>query len=302
MLRGLPAPLIGLLTGSVVLIHITAVFVLLVLPPALLKLLVPHPPLRRRCSLAMNKAGYIWGRNLYWIIRVLHSPRWRIEGVSEVVPGRSYFLICNHQSWADIIVLAAIMQDRIPFFRFFIKYELLWVPIIGFACWAMDCPFMKRHSKAAIARNPQLALEDIQTTRESCRKLREIPVTMVDFVEGTRFSPKKQAAQGAEFTNLLRPKSGGAALVLNSMGDQLHGLLDMTIVYPQGAPSDFWQFLCGRLDPLHVDIRQRPIPPELCSGDYLHDTEYRSRFQAWLNGLWIEKDVLISRIHARDRG
>lgn len=301
MLRWLPRPLLGLVTGAVILIHLIGIFTFLFLPPLVLKALSPTARLRRRCSLAMSRVGHIWGRHLHWIFQTLHRPQWRLEGVAEVEPAHSYLLICNHQSWADIMILAAITQDRIPFFRFFIKYELLWVPIIGVACWGMDCPFMKRPNRKAIQRNPALADADLRATRIACEKLRGLPVTIVNYVEGTRYTAAKAEAQNTPYSYLLKPKSGGVALVLNSMSDQLEGLLDVTMVYPDGIHPGLWAFLCGRLDPVHIHVQQREIPRELCQGDYRNDPEYRVRIQSWLSGIWQDKDARIAAIHANAR-
>jgi 1-acyl-sn-glycerol-3-phosphate acyltransferase len=41
-------------------------------------------------------------------------------------------------------VLQRIFHGRIPFLKFFLKQELIWVPVIGLAWWALDFPFMKR--------------------------------------------------------------------------------------------------------------------------------------------------------------
>ncbi len=299
VLKRWPRPLIGLITGAVIAVHLVLVFTLLFTPPMLLKLVAPDRRLRHRCGLAMSAVGQLWGRGVWFIVRTLHAPRWVLKGFENIDSERSYLLIGNHQSWADIMLLAAIVQDRIPFFRFFIKYELLWVPIIGVACWAMDCPFMKRPNREAIRRNPALAEEDLRTTRIACERLRGLPVTIVNYVEGTRYTAAKHAAQQSPYRHLLKPKSGGVALTLNAMADQFECLLDLTIVYPPGVTPDLWSFLCGDLDPVHFELLRRPIPPEVASGDYRGDPDYRARVQHWLNRIWTDKDALIARVQQR---
>ena len=51
------------------------------------------------------------------------------------------------------------------------------------------------------------------------------------------------------------------------MGEQFEALIDVTIFYPDGAPT-FFQFLEGRMKRVVVKIRELPIQPELIGGDY----------------------------------
>jgi 1-acyl-sn-glycerol-3-phosphate acyltransferase len=205
-------------------------------------------------------------------------------------------VLSNHQSWVDIPVLQKVLNRRIPFQRFFLKDSLKWVPVLGLAWWALDFPFMKRASKSQIQKRPELARRDLETARRACAKFREIPVSVMNFVEGTRANAKKLAESG--YRHLLKPKSGGVAQVMNSMGELLDGIVDVTIVYPQGRPS-IVDLFAGKVREIRVDLRLRPVPRELLGGDYENDRAYRARFQQWLNGLWAEKDARIDALLAQ---
>jgi 1-acyl-sn-glycerol-3-phosphate acyltransferase len=189
---------------------------------------------------------------------------------------------------------------HIPFLRFFLKKELIYVPVIGFACWALDMPFMKRHSKEAIAAHPELRRQDLEATRRACDKYRRIPVTVVNFLEGTRFSPAKRDARGSPYRNLLRPKAAGLSFALSAMGDQFAGVIDVTIGYaatPGGRKrSLLWSFLCGDQRNIHVRARLLPVPAELLNGDYQDDPVFRERFQSWVNELWARKDAELDQL------
>ena len=78
------------------------------------------------------------------------------------------------------------------------------------------------------------------------------------------------------------------ALVLDTLGETLTSLLDVTIVYPHHNAT-FWELLSGRLDRISVHVEERPIPDELRSGDS-SDREYRARLRAWIDAIWAEKD------------
>ena len=90
----------------------------------------------------------------------------------------------------------------------------------------------------------------------------------------------------------LRALVGAALVALATMGDQFEAMLDVTLVYPRGAPT-FWDLLSGRLDAVMVRVQPRPIPGDLVAGDPQADPELRARTAAWIERQWGEKDVLI---------
>jgi 1-acyl-sn-glycerol-3-phosphate acyltransferase len=204
-----------------------------------------------------------------------------------------YLVLCNHASWVDIPVLQAVTNRRIPALRFFLKQELIYVPILGLAWWALDFPFMKRHSRAEIEKNPALRGQDLEATRRACERYKKMPVSVMNFVEGTRFTQAKHDAQQSPFRNLLKPRAGGVGAVLDAMGTNLRSVLDATIVYPTEKPPTMFDLLAGRIGKVEVHIVERPIP-QLGPGDYESDEAYRERCRQWINSLWTEKDALIA--------
>ena len=206
-----------------------------------------------------------------------------------------YLVLANHQSWVDILVLQKVFNRRIPLLRFFLKRQLFWVPLLGLAWWALDFPFMGRYSKREIARNPELGKRDMEATRRACAKFVDIPVSVMNFVEGTRYTPDKHASQASPYRHLLKPKSGGVAFVLDAMGQGLHAIVDVTIAYPGGRPS-MMDLMANRVPQVVVQVRQRPIPGELVEGDYQSDRAFRARFQQWMNGVWQDKDADLDRL------
>jgi 1-acyl-sn-glycerol-3-phosphate acyltransferase len=163
--------------------------------------------------------------------------------------------------------------------------------VLGLAWWALDFPFMKRYSKAYLEKHPEKTGKDVEITRKACRKFQTIPVSIMNFVEGTRFTPRKHLGQSSPYAHLLRPKAAGIALVLATMGERIHRILNVTIAYPQGEKG-FWAFLCGGINEIKIRLEALPIDGELM-GDYFQDSEFRAGFQEWLNDLWKEKDLLL---------
>ncbi|HEX6364259.1 MAG TPA: acetyltransferase, partial [Albitalea sp.] len=186
---------------------------------------------------------------------------------------------------------------RIPLLKFFLKQQLIYVPVIGLAWWALDFPFMQRHDKRALRRDPKRLSEDADATRRACEKFRLVPTSVMNFAEGTRFTPEKHRQQESPYRHLLKPKAGAMALALNAMGEKFQSLVDVTVVYPDGVPS-FWHFLCGTTPRVVVRARELPIPPEFCTSDYAKDKAFRGAFARWLGQLWEDKDRQIDSLLA----
>lgn len=237
------------------------------------------------------------GINNWLIDTVLKNTEWHISIDDELdlnMQGR-YLMTCNHQSWVDTTVNQYFGVSRMPLTRFFTKWELIFIPFVGQAFKILGFPMMKRHTKEQIAKNPELKYHDLEEARKSCEQLLSQPFTLLNYLEGTRFSPEKQQQQKSPFQNLLKPKAGGLALALGILGDQIDALVDMSIVYPDGVPG-YGEFWLGEVPRIAVNLRKIHIPDWVLGGNYEDDAEYRSRFQAWVDELWTEKDQLISQM------
>jgi 1-acyl-sn-glycerol-3-phosphate acyltransferase len=274
---------------SLVLLVVNTLFwCALLLACAVVKLLLPLAAVRRRVDPVLNALANAWvACNSAWM-RLLPTA-WDVEGAGDLQSRGWYLVNCNHQSWVDILALQHVLRGRIPLLKFFLKQQLIWVPVIGLAWWALDFPFMHRHGKAALRRRPELRLQDQEATLRACRKFSLVPTSVMNFAEGTRFTARKHDVQASPYRHLLKPRAGAMALTLNAMGERFRSMVDATIAYPGGVPS-FWDFLCGRVPRVVVRLRQLPIPAEFAAGDYAQDPEFRRRFQQWLGALWDEKD------------
>ena len=239
-----------------------------------------------------------WLATNNWLIdHLLPDLKWEISidpALDLNLHGR-YLMTCNHQSWVDTTVNQYFGLTRMPLTRFFTKWELIFIPFVGQAFKILGFPMMKRHTKAQIAKNPELKYKDLHEARKACEQLLSQPFTLLNYLEGTRFSPEKHAKQDSPYTNLLKPKAGGLALALSILGNEIDALVDMTIVYPDGAP-DYHAFWLGDVSRIAVNLRKIEIPEWVHGGNYEDDVEYRERFQHWVAQLWTEKDQLITAI------
>ncbi len=286
----------GVTTISLMTLNVTGWCVLLFLV-ALAKFLLPVPAVRRRLSRVMTGLAEGWIGTNNALFRAMDALPLDARGLEGLSTREWYLVVSNHRSWVDILVLQSVFNRRIPFLKFFLKQQLIWVPLLGLAWWALDFPFMKRYSSAHLSKHPEDRGKDLDATRAACRKFAEIPTSVMNFVEGTRFTPQKHAASGSPYRHLLSPRAGGVSFVLSAMGGVLHSLLDVTISYTSGTPS-LWDLCCGRVGRVVVDVQRRTIDEWMSAGDYANDPAFRQRFQGWLGALWSEKDGLLDRLLA----
>jgi 1-acyl-sn-glycerol-3-phosphate acyltransferase len=299
MLRFLPEPVQGAVIMLLFILNTifwaTPLYVMV-----LLKLLTPKGALRDRISGAAAWLAQHWAVVNTLMSRLFMRITWDIRQLAQVSPRGQYLVCSNHQTWNDIFVLMHVFGRRAPFFKFFIKQQLIWVPVLGLAWWGLDFPFMKRYTKEQVAKNPALKGKDLETTRKACEAFKNQPALVLNFLEGTRFTQAKRDRQQSPFRHLLKPKSGGFAFTISALGERLSSLLDVTIVYPDGAVG-FWDFTCGRMRKVIVEIRPLQVPQEFFEGDYENDGAFRARFQDWIATLWTRKDQRIDELLAEAR-
>jgi 1-acyl-sn-glycerol-3-phosphate acyltransferase len=291
-IRDLLYDLNGALTA--LLMSVNTILALPLIVTAVIFKLIPSAYTRKIANAILNRLVAVWISVNSLILDLTTNIKWNVSGLENLSMEKNYLVLSNHQAWSDIIILQKLLNRKVPMLRFFIKQSLIWVPILGLAWWALDYPFMKRHSKAQIAKKPHLAGKDAEATRKACEKYKTIPVSVMNFVEGSRFTEKKRVEKQSNYKNLLNPRPGGTGFVLTSMGDCLSAILNVTIKYGKTRKS-FWDFLSGRVKEITVVVETIPVTDEL-KGDFHNDKEYRERVIKWLNNLWQEKDLLLENI------
>ena len=264
---------------------------------AVVKLATPGRRLREALSRGLIVLAENWVSTNSAMLSLTGALEFERRGDTALERNEWYLMISNHRSWVDILLLQAAFSRRIPFLKFFIKEQLKWVPVLGLAWWALDMPFMRRHSREYLQKHPEERGRDLEATRRACEKFRHTPTTVINFVEGTRFTPAKHEAAGGPYRHLLPPRAGGMAFVLGAMGGMLHATLDVTISYGLRTPS-LWDLCCGRMRRAIVHVRRRAIEPWMTGSDYGEDAAFRTSFQAALAALWAEKDELLGRLQS----
>jgi 1-acyl-sn-glycerol-3-phosphate acyltransferase len=255
----------------------------------LLKLILPIPSVQNVLLSIMHRLYFAFGIFSVAILKAFNSIEIRIE-IDEALSKQKWYLItANHISYLDIILLVDFCAPRIPPPKFFLKKDLIWLPFVGLAAWALDMPFMRRYSQDFVKKNPHLRGKDIETTKRYCERYRDKPTTVINFVEGTRFTPNKHRLRKSPFSHLMRPKAGGIAFTLSAMGELFSNILDITIAYPN-SQHPMMDMLCGRMTTIVIDVTTLPVTNALI-GDYFNNSEFQNRFQQWLNELWERKNA-----------
>ena len=242
----------------------------------------------------MDKIIWWWTGGNRWLLKTLNliEPDIDWKHIDDVSLDKWYLVISNHQSWTDIILLQSYLYGKIPPLKFFTKQQLIWVPGIGLAMYVLGFPYVKRVSKAQIKANPNLRNADRDNIAEACKGFKNHPTSILNFLEGTRRTSAKQLNQSSDYKNLLRPKIGGIEYVIKDMGDYLHKLIDVTIVYPDGTPT-FWQFVKGECRSVKFVVSHYDIPKQVLVDN---DIERRSSLSGWIKTIWMQKDQQISEM------
>jgi 1-acyl-sn-glycerol-3-phosphate acyltransferase len=264
---------------------------------AIPRALVPVSGVKVIIAAAMTRVIDAWVGANHFMLRALALTRIDVSmRCSEPLRrDRWYVVISNHQGWADILVLQDTFLARIPPLKFFVKQQLIWIPLLGVAMWLLGFPYVRRYSREAIARDPSLRRHDQASTQRASALFKHRPTSVLNFMEGTRFTDDKHRSQQSKYRNLLLPKIGGFGYVVASLGDRVDRVLDVTIVYPGGAPS-FWQFISGQCPQVRIEIDDRPAPHlELETADALSPAS-REALHTWVDDLWHRKDSRIDQL------
>ncbi len=298
MLVFLPPLLRGLIAFVLLVIN-----TLILAPPlvliSLLRFVLPIPGWQRFCTRAAIAIAEQWiAINSGWM-RLTQPMEWDVSGLERLDKKHWYLVVANHQSWADILVVQHLLNRKVPMLKFFLKKELIWVPVIGLCWWALDFPFMKRYKKAYLEKHPEKRGQDFESTRKACEKFKQTPVAVFNFLEGTRFNPVKHKRQESPYQHLLLPKAGGMGFVVGAMGESLHSMIDISISYPNRQQPTFWDFASGRVNHVMVRLELKEIPAEFIGKNYFEDEPFRYQFQQWVTELWQQKDRTLEELNQR---
>ncbi|MEW9799617.1 acyltransferase [Alteromonas sp. CYL-A6] len=261
----------------------------------LIKLVLPVKAIRTVLQALMHFFMFCFGKCSVFFIQLFNPVSFDIRIDGTLSKEHWYLIIANHLSYLDIILLIEFAATRIPAPKFFLKQELIWMPFVGLGAWALDMPFMRRYSRAYLQKHPERKGKDLETTRAYCEKFKTTPTTVINFVEGTRFTPEKHRMKASPFRHLLPPKAGGVAFTLAVMGDLFTNVLDISLLYPDNADHPMLAMLSGQMKRIVVDVNVLSVP-DRAGDEPAADDDMRQYFQSWLNTHWTNKDARIAQL------
>ena len=254
----------------------------------------PFKSLKIKLSKISNTIGEYTVYGLKIIMKIMHRDAMQVFDNNEFDKNQWYMAVSNHQSWADIFILLVAAHKRIPLLKFFMKKELAWIPFVFLANKTLNMPFVNRHSKKQLEKNPNLRFKDYENTLMACKRFQRSPSTIFSYAEGTRNNSTKHQAQNSPYKNLLIPRLGGIATALSAMPN-IDVLVDYSVVYKSNKRGA-WAFLKGDMRDVKVSVKKYNIPEDLKNKNYSTDEEYRKNFKIWIEGIWEEKDKEIERL------
>jgi len=104
----------------------TSIFIL-----ALGKFLAPNEAVKAWVRKVLAGIAEAWAGVNNSLISLYIGKNWDIQVPQEIDRKGCYLVNCNHQTLVDIPVLQYCFNRRLPFFRFFLKSQLIWVPFLG---------------------------------------------------------------------------------------------------------------------------------------------------------------------------
>lgn len=243
-------------------------------------------------------AGGLW-RLCDFYFKAICGAKVDLHCAKEIKRGRNAMLISNHKFFGDFFLLHtfAIDQGMLEYCKYFAKDSLKFVPFFGWGIYLMGCIMVKRDW----ARDK----ENIQKTFRMYLG-QSLPVWIVSYVEGTRFTPSK-AAQSRSYAiangikplmHLLLPRTKGFVSALESFrsGSRIKTVYNAVLVYyhPKrgfGATPTVSDFLFGRVSEFTYQVH--------VTMHHIDDIPLDSKAAAnWLTDLYSKNDKLLNDLES----
>lgn len=295
MLSFLPSPILLIINSLLIAINVIVIATPMMIL-GIIKFLLPF----HFVTWIVEKTNYYlyknWVFNNRCIIALTNKIHWHITGDSIPTTKKSCIVICNHISWLDILFIGCVYKGNIPTTKFFMKHSLIYIPFAGLACYALGMPFLRRYPKDKLLKNPKLRNKDIQTTKAACKRLVQFPATLINFVEGSRYTPQKAKLSKSPYSNLLPPKAASLGVALSEIGNEVEYIFNTTFYYPDSQGKPFIDMMFGRIKDVYANI-EILSKDQMPKGNYLEDKQFKHDFTMYIRDLWEQKDHLLDKLH-----
>ena len=204
--------------------------------------------------------------NSAWMVHVV-GINFNVDGTLPDQP--TQVIVANHQTWFDIPILQHVVTGQGPVLKFLIKRQLVWLPIVGWICYALNFPRMNRGSDGRAHR------QDLDAIKKASSTMHKERGALLIFAEGTRFTEEKHRNQNSPYKKLLIPRPGGLKVALSTMPPDTP-VVDITINY-KGGETNFWKCLHGANRDIDIYIEK-------------HNAAEIIDARSWLRDRWEQKD------------
>ena len=205
--------------------------------------------------------------NSAWMVHVV-GINFNVDGTLPDQP--TQVIVANHQTWFDIPILQHVVTGQGPVLKFLIKRQLVWLPIVGWICYALNFPRMNRGSDGRAHR------QDLDAIKKASSTMHKERGALLIFAEGTRFTEEKHRNQNSPYKKLLIPRPGGLKVALSTMPPDTP-VVDITINY-KGSETNFWKCLHGANRDIDIHIEK-------------HNAAEIIDARSWLRDCWEQKDT-----------
>ena len=157
--------LIGILTFMLVIIELTIGFSILAIVNVT-RIFIRSKSFKIKIAHLSNTIGNITVSGLEYIFKLMHGNKIQVLDDGYENKEKWYIAMSNQSSWADIFNILIASNNKIPLVKFFMKKELSWIPFIFLANKTLNMPFVHRHSRSEIEKDPQLRFKDYENTKK----------------------------------------------------------------------------------------------------------------------------------------
>ena len=203
-------------------------------------------------------------------------------------PGSS---LSNHQSWADIFIVQMITNRKVPMLKFFMKFVLIYVPVIGICWWALDMPFLKRYSKDQLERNPSLRGKDFASMKRSLKSIVSIQSLFLVLPKVPDSLQQKYKDQNSPSIICLNPKKEDWLPQYQQCQDSIRLLTSQLFT---NQKKKLLGFLERNMNNARIFVQSLDIPDKFKISQLHENDGLRKEFKDWLNEIWHKKDKLIN--------
>jgi len=138
-----------------------------------------------------------WARWHLWLLKILCGLDWRLESAEHIPREGAHITMWKHASTWETLAQMLVFPPQ----AWVLKREILWIPLVGWACWLLKCIAIDRGS----------GHRAVNQVLDQGRERLAAGIWVLIFPEGTRMAPGEMRKYG--MSGALLASQTGAKLV-----------------------------------------------------------------------------------------